>query len=80
MPVKHDLLQDLGLAREEVAALRGADGKLNQLLHDYERIDAQVVVAESGSAHGIKDEDLRKMKEQRVNVKKQIVKRLRPDG
>jgi len=78
MPVKHNLLKDLNITKEEITKRRDADDKLSQLLESYNSIDAEVVDAESGSAGNVTDEQLRKLKEKRLHVKDKIVKRLTP--
>ena len=78
MPVKHNLLKDLNITKEEITKLRDADDRLSQLLESYNSIDAEVVDAESGSAVNVTDEQLRKLKEKRLHVKDKIVKRLTP--
>ena len=76
MPVKHNLLKDLNITKEEITKRRDADDKLSQLLESYNSIDAEVVDAESGSAGNVTDEQLRKLKEKRLHVKDKIVTRL----
>ncbi|MDY7564202.1 DUF465 domain-containing protein [Pseudomonas sp. RTC3] len=76
MPVKHNLLKDLNITKEEITRRRDADDRLSQLLESYNSIDAEVVDAESGSAGNVTDEQLRKLKEKRLHVKDKIVKRL----
>lgn len=76
MPVKHNLLKDLNITKEEITRRRDADDRLSQLLESYNSIDAEVVDAESGSAGNVTDEQLRKLKEKRLHVKDAIVKRL----
>lgn len=76
MPVKHDLYKDLGLTREQVAERTRNDGKLNKLLIDYGQIDTGVLDAESGSAGNISDDQLKKLKEKRLEIKDRIVQQL----
>ncbi|MGV8920423.1 MAG: DUF465 domain-containing protein [Pseudomonas sp.] len=76
MPVKHDLLQDLKITKEEITKRRGTDGRLSQLLDSYNSIDADVVHAESGSAGNVTDEQLKVLKEKRLSVKDKIVQHL----
>lgn len=76
MPVKHDLFADLSLTRDEVAERGRRDARLQQLLNDYESADVEVLNAEKGSAGGIGDDALRKLKEKRLLVKDRIVQRL----
>ena len=47
MPVKHDLLQDLGLTKEAVSKFRSENPHLNQLFVQYGEKDAEVVEAEA---------------------------------
>ncbi|WP_341520569.1 DUF465 domain-containing protein [Pseudomonas sp. G.S.17] len=76
MPVKHDLYKDLGLTRAQVAERTEGDGKLNKLLIDYSQIDTGVLDAESGSAGNISDDQLKKLKEKRLEIKDKIVQQL----
>jgi uncharacterized protein YdcH (DUF465 family) len=76
MPVKHDLYKDLGLTKEQVAERTQNDGKLNKLLSDYRQIDTGVLDAESGSAGNVSDDELKKLKEERLKIKDKIVQRL----
>ncbi|WP_122740404.1 DUF465 domain-containing protein [Pseudomonas viridiflava] len=76
MPVKHDLFADLSLTRDEVAERGRHDARLQQLLNDYDSADVEVLNAEKGSAGGIGDDALRKLKEKRLLVKDRIVQRL----
>lgn len=76
MPVKHDLFADLSLTRDEVAERGRQDARLQQLLDDYDSADVEVLNAEKGSAGGIGDDALRKLKEKRLLVKDRIVQRL----
>ncbi|MDY7560968.1 DUF465 domain-containing protein [Pseudomonas sp. 10B1] len=76
MPVKHDLLKDLNVTKEDVAALRSNDDRLSQLLDSYEAVDAEVVEAESGASGYVTDDQLKKLKEKRLLVKDKIVQRL----
>ncbi|MCD5985907.1 MULTISPECIES: DUF465 domain-containing protein [Pseudomonas] len=76
MPVKHDLFADLSLTRDEVAERGRRDARLQQLLNDYESADVEVLNAEKGSAGGIGDDALKKLKEKRLLVKDRIVQRL----
>lgn len=76
MPVKHDLLQDLKITKEEITKRRGTDGRLSQLLDSYNSIDADVVHAESGSTGNVTDDQLKVLKEKRLMVKDKIVRHL----
>ncbi len=76
MPVKHDLYADLHLSREDVMARGKRDERLQQLLHEYQQADDEVIKAEKGPAGGIGDEELRKLKEHRLLVKDRIAARL----
>jgi len=76
MPVKHDLLKDLNITKEEITKRRSTDDRLSQLLDSYNLIDADVVDAESGSAGNVSDDQLKKLKEKRLLVKDKIVQRL----
>jgi uncharacterized protein YdcH (DUF465 family) len=76
MPVKHDLYADLSISKEELAQRRGGDPKLNKLVTQYDEIDADVVKAESGSAGDVSDDQLKKLKEKRLEAKDKIVQQL----
>lgn len=76
MPVKHDLLKDLNITKEEIVKRSGKDDRLSQLLDAYNEIDADVVEAESGASGNVTDDQLKKLKEKRLLVKDKIVQRL----
>lgn len=76
MPVKHDLLQDLGVTKDAVSKRRSEDGHLDQLFMDYKVIDTEVVEAEANNAVGVADEVLNKLKAKRLLVKDKIAARL----
>ncbi|MCF3194383.1 MULTISPECIES: YdcH family protein [Pseudomonas] len=72
MPVKHDLLQDLGLTKDAVSKFRSENPHLNQLFVQYGEKDAEVVEAEANDAIGVPDDVLRTLKEQRLQIKDKI--------
>ena len=72
MPVKHDLLQDLGLTKEAISKFRSENPHLNQLFVQYGEKDAEVVEAEANDAIGVPDDALRALKEQRLQIKDKI--------
>ncbi|MQT62722.1 DUF465 domain-containing protein [Pseudomonas sp. FSL R10-0056] len=72
MPVKHDLLQDLGFTKEAVSKFRSENPHLNQLFVQYGEKDAEVVEAEANDAIGVPDDVLRTLKEQRLQIKDKI--------
>lgn len=72
MPVKHDLLQDLGLTKEAVSKFCSENPHLNQLFVQYGEKDAEVVEAEANDAIGVPDDALRALKEQRLQIKDKI--------
>lgn len=76
MPVKHDLLQDLGLTKEAVSKCRSANPHLDKLFAQYSEKDAEVVEAEANDAIGVSDEVLRALKEQRLLIKDKIAQLL----
>ena len=76
MPVKHDLLQDLGLTKEAVSKYRSENPHLNQLFVQYGEKDAEVVEAEANDAIGVPDDVLRTLKEQRLQIKDKIAQLL----
>ena len=73
MPVKHDLYQDLGMSKEVVHERRAGDKRLDSLLTQYDDADKKVMNAEKASAS---DEDVEKLKKQRLLIKDEIVGRL----
>ncbi|KAF2411341.1 hypothetical protein SAMN04490179_3221 [Pseudomonas antarctica] len=73
MPVKHDLLQDLGLSKQDVDERRAKNPHLNALFDKYETVDDLVVTAEKAAGS---DEELKKLKEKRLSVKDEIVQQL----
>lgn len=80
MPVKHDLFADLSISKDELVKRRSTDPKLNQLVGQYDEIDADIVKAESGSAGDVSDDQLKKLKEKRLLAKDKIVKQLTYPG
>ena len=78
MPVKHDLYADISVSKDELGKLRSKDARLNQLIEHYEKIDADILKAEAGSAGGISDDQLKKLKEKRLLAKDNIVEHLPP--
>lgn len=76
MPVKHDLYADLSVTKEELAKRRGSDARLNQLVSDYDEIDAHIVKVEGGSVSDVSDDQLKKLKEKRLLAKDKIVQQL----
>jgi hypothetical protein len=69
MPVNHDLYQDLGCTKEVIQQKRANDPHLHSLLDQYTRIDADVLKAEAAA---LADDELKKLKEKRVEIKKKI--------
>ncbi|MFJ3486266.1 DUF465 domain-containing protein [Pseudomonas sp. NPDC090202] len=76
MPVKHDLFADLSITREELTKRRSVDPKLNQLVDDYNTLDADILDAEAGTAGDVSDDHLKKLKEKRLLAKDKIVRQL----
>jgi len=76
MPASHDLYQDLDCSKEAVQQRRQQDPELDRLLDDYTDVDNQVLAAESISAGNVEDDDIRKLKEQRLRIKDQITQKL----
>lgn len=74
MPVKHDLYQDLGVAKDVVEALKNKDPHLAALIAKYTLVDQQVLDAEANNAIGVSDETLIKLKENRLKVKDEVDK------
>ncbi|VVO28777.1 hypothetical protein [Pseudomonas fluorescens] len=71
MPVNHDIYQDLGCTKEVIQQKRANDPHLHSLLDKYSSIDAEVLKAEAAAAA---DDDLKKLKEKRVLIKREILK------
>ena len=80
MPVKHDLYADLSITKVELSKLRSQDAKLNQLVDQYDTIDADIVKAEAGTAGDISDDQLKKLKEKRLLAKDKIVRQMADAG
>ncbi|AVE04226.1 MULTISPECIES: YdcH family protein [Pseudomonas] len=73
MPVKHDLIQDLGKSKEEVHQRRASDKRLDALFDQYKDADDAVLKAESASAS---DEQVEVLKKKRLLIKDEIVQRM----
>ncbi len=73
MPVNHDLYQDLHFTKEEIQQKRANDPHLHSLLDQYSRLDTEVLKAEAAA---LADDELRKLKEKRVFIKREISKKL----
>ncbi|WP_166359899.1 DUF465 domain-containing protein [Pseudomonas akapageensis] len=73
MPVRHNLYEDLKLTKEEVEQRRKTDERLGTLLSKYEELDKQVLDAAAKSAP---DDQLKKLKEERLLAKDKIVQQL----
>jgi len=76
MPASHDLYQDMNCSKEAVQQRRQQDPELDRLLDEYMDLDNQVLAAESISAGNVEDDDLRKLKEQRLSIKDKITRQL----
>ena len=74
MPVNHDLYQDLGCTKDVIKEKSANDPHLHSLLEKYTRIDADVQKAEAAA---LADDQLKKLKEKRVDIKKQISNQLK---
>lgn len=77
MPVKHDLFQDLGFTKEQVAEHSKTDKQLNHLLQEYNKTDAEVLSAEAGASGSLSDKQLNESKAKRLKIKDQIVQHLK---
>lgn len=75
MPVKHDLLADLGITKEAFDEHKKTDPRLSQLHEHYNRKDQEVITAEGDGTHDAKVNDLRK---ERLRIKDEIVAHLHP--
>ena len=78
MPVKHDLFADLSITKEELTKRKGSDAKLNALVDHYDQLDAQILGAEQ--AGDVSDDELKKLKEKRLQAKDAIAKQLATAG
>jgi len=76
MPVKHDLLADLSLTKDELSKRRSTDARLDHLVSQYDEIDVEIVKAEAGQAGDVSDDELKKLKEKRLLSKDRIVNQL----
>ena len=73
MPVNHDLYKDLGCTKEDIQKKHPNDAHLHSLLDQYSRLDTEVLKAEAAA---LADDELRKLKEKRVFIKREISKKL----
>lgn len=78
MPVKHDLYADLSITKDELAKRKGTDAKLNALVEHYNELDIHIVGAEE--AGDIPDDELKKLKEKRLQAKDTIASHLNTSG
>ncbi|SEU05735.1 DUF465 domain-containing protein [Pseudomonas graminis] len=78
MPVKHDLYADLSITKEELAKRKGGDAKLNALVDHYDELDAHILSVEQ--AGDVSDDELKKLKEKRLQAKDTIAKQLGTAG
>jgi uncharacterized protein len=76
MPASHDLYQDLNCSKEAIQQRRQQDPELDRLLDQYVDMDNQVLAAESISAGNVEDDDVRKLKAQRLAIKDLISRQL----
>jgi len=76
MPASHDLYQDLNCSKEAIQERRQQDPELDRLLDQYVDVDNQVLAAESISAGNVEDDDIRKLKAQRLAIKDLISRQL----
>ncbi|MGA4637061.1 hypothetical protein ACPA5B_24610 [Pseudomonas solani] len=77
MPVKHDLSQDIGIDARELEQRKRDDRKLVRLIDDYESADLKLVELGSNAGLGVSDEDMHKLKAERLMAKDRIVQRLK---
>ncbi|MFP3847238.1 DUF465 domain-containing protein [Pseudomonas sp. W5-01] len=78
MPVKHDLYAELSITKDELAKRKGTDAKLNALVEHYNELDIHIVSAEE--AGDIPDDELKKLKEKRLQAKDTIASHLNTSG
>lgn len=78
MPVKHDLYADLSITKEELAKRKGEDAKLNALVDHYDELDARIVSVEE--AGDVSDDELKQLKEKRLQAKDTIASHLNTQG
>lgn len=76
MAAAHDLAQDLEISHEELHQMRKDDPKLDDLVADYESVDKRTVDAETTNSVIIPDEELTAMKEERLKIKDEIMRRV----
>ncbi|UZJ62233.1 DUF465 domain-containing protein [Pseudomonas sp. KU26590] len=74
MPVKHDLYADLSITKEELAKRKSNDAKLNALVDHYDELDGHIVSVEQ--AGDVSDDELKKLKEKRLQAKDTIARHL----
>lgn len=77
MPVKHDLNQDIGIDARELEQRKRDDRKLVRLIDDYESADLKLVELGSNAGLEVSDEDLHRLKAERLLAKDRIVQRLK---
>ena len=77
MPVKHDLYADLSHSKDEIEKRRASDRHFNALLEKYSDIDSQVLKAEAAAKA---DDELTKLKTERLSIKDKITDRLNGVG
>lgn len=73
MPVTHNLFADLNLTKEAFDEKKKADPRLSTLHEQYNKIDAEVIQAESSRAT---DEQVTKLRQKRLKIKDEIVQHL----
>ncbi|KAA0995073.1 DUF465 domain-containing protein [Pseudomonas sp. ANT_J12] len=76
MPVPHNLYQDLNIPKEVIQQKRTTDPLLDSLINKYVQADNEVVKAETAQSDAPSDDALKKLKEQRLQVKDKIVQQL----
>ncbi|MNJ79990.1 hypothetical protein D3C77_782060 [compost metagenome] len=74
MPVKHDLLADLNLTKDQFNEKKKTDSRLSQLHEEYNRKDAEVVAAENSSSA---DDTVTRLRKERLKIKDDIVAHVR---
>ena len=75
MPVTHNLFADLNLTKEAFDEKKKADPRLSTLHEQYNKIDTEVLEAESG---GATDDQITKLRKKRLKTKDEIVQHLKP--
>ncbi len=80
MVASHDLCQDLGISTEELDQRRAQNAELDRLVIKYDNIDQRTINAEVQSPGVVGDDEVRSLKEQRLEIKDKIMQQLEDPG